>query len=307
MYEQTPESLSEGWKIEVGKETQSPLDINNQSEGSPAPEATSCEFPLTIRIYILIDPRDMAVRYVGKTSGTLYNRLRQHINNPKNDYVATWIRSLIALGVKPIIEEIECIENSNDLDWQDRERFWIEEYRSRGCNLTNLDSGGNGGKQRSEETRKKIGESNRGMKRTDETRKKLRESHLGKTLSPEHVANMSKATKGIPRGKYPRERVEKVAEKLRGRKVTRTPEHQAKLTASQIGRKKSAETRAKISAAQKGKKRGPRPKWVVEKIAAALKGRIIPLEQRKNQSISALKRWGKLPTSLPEGPSPELP
>ena len=45
-------------------------------------------------------------------------------------------------------------------------------------------------------------------------------------------------------------------------------ETRRKIGAKHKGKVMSAEARAKISAAQLGKKRGPRPKWVIEKIIA---------------------------------------
>lgn len=293
--------MPERWSLEIGKEGGSGQKERGEGEGSsPIEEIGQWRPGLTIRIYVLIDPRDMSVRYVGKTCGSLKKRLGQHVRNPRNIYVATWIRSLIALDLMPIIQEIEVIENSNDLDWQDRERFWISEYTSRGCSLTNLDSGGVGGKLRDEETKKKIGMGNKGKKRTPEQIEKLRLSHLGKKLTPEHCANMSKAVKGKPRGKYPRERVEKTANKLRGRKQPpRTREHRANISKGQMGKIVSEETRAKISASQRGKKRGPYSPEHRAAISASLKGRVIPPEEREKMRVSALRRWGKLP------PTPE--
>lgn len=69
-------------------------------------------------------------------------------------------------------------------------------------------------------------------------------------------------------------------------KMPKSPEHRAKIGAAHLGQKRSpeqvakmrlapqtAEKRAKISAAKLGKKRGPTPREVVEKIAAANRGR----------------------------------
>jgi hypothetical protein len=305
MYEPTPENLPEGWEVSLPKEDRSLPKDNREGEGGSPIEKREVEArPITVIIYALLDPRDRVVRYVGKTHGTLAVRLRQHINNPKNVHVAAWIRSLLAASVTPIIEEIERIENSNDLDWQDRERFWIAEYRSRGCDLTNLCSGGVGGNALAEETKKKIGAGNKGKVRSKETLEKLSKSHIGKKLAPEHVANMSKAVKGIPRGPYPKERVEKVAAAQRGKKKKpRTPEHQAKLNAAQTGRFVSDETRARISAAQTGKKRGP---YCAERVAKAVAG--MTTEARKKMSEASLKYWeGKRLNDSPQKPSPDSP
>ena len=52
---------------------------------------------MNIFIYVLIDPRDNQVRYVGKTNNVL-TRLSNHISNAKrikhNRYVCNWIKEL---------------------------------------------------------------------------------------------------------------------------------------------------------------------------------------------------------------------
>jgi hypothetical protein len=107
---------------------------------------------------------------------------------------------------------LETIENSNDKDWQDRERWWIEAARTCGDPLTNLDGGGRNGFQKSEETRLKISMSNKGKK-----------------MSPEAVAKM-KATK---------------AARL-------TPEVRERLRQAQLGKKHSIESRYKRSESMRG-------------------------------------------------------
>lgn len=257
---------------------------------------------LTILLYVLVDPRDGTVRYVGKTNYTLKIRLRQHLNNPRNSYLACWVNSLKEVGLVPEIEEIERIEDSNDKDWQRVERYWIFFYRNMHCDLVNLDSGGMGGNTKSEETRKKIGNGNRGKVRSLETLEKQRLSHLGKKLTPEHCANMSKAIKGKKLGPRPPEVIEKISKALTGRKCPRTAEHQAKITAKLIGREVKQETRDKIGAARKGKKMGPYSPEHCAAISDSLKGRTIPPEAREKMRISALKRWGKLPKDSPPQP-----
>ena len=52
------------------------------------------------------------------------------------------------------------------------------------------------GKQKSEETKKKLSESNKGKHHTEETKKKMSESQKGKHFSEEHKMKISESNKG---------------------------------------------------------------------------------------------------------------
>ena len=97
-----------------------------------------------MKVYYLQDPITKEIRYVGVTTQTLNNRLSGHIYDAKNKkgrHVLHWIASILEQGLKP---EIHLIEECDDSIWQDREMYWIKEYKDRGYNLTNIDKGGNG-------------------------------------------------------------------------------------------------------------------------------------------------------------------
>lgn len=90
-------------------------------------------------VYILIDPHTNRIRYVGKTSQTLKQRLSNHLaparlkkNSPKN----VWLRSLKA---KPIIAVLEECEKK---DAEAAEIMWIRLLKLAGNNLTNGTIGG---------------------------------------------------------------------------------------------------------------------------------------------------------------------
>jgi hypothetical protein len=111
-------------------------------------------------IYVLKDPTDMSVRYVGCTSADLRQRLSVHISPAaldqriQNPRVA-WLRSLLRKGLKPIIEAVETVPPNES--WQDAEIRTIAMFRSMGESLTNSTDGGLGvrGCYPSEQTRKK--------------------------------------------------------------------------------------------------------------------------------------------------------
>lgn len=98
------------------------------------------------KIYVLVDPTTGQVRYIGKTEGTVTARLRGHLEksrNPKNKWhVATWIRSITAKGMLPVIETIREVET---VYGNETEIFCIAEYYRMGCDLTNGTVGGDGG------------------------------------------------------------------------------------------------------------------------------------------------------------------
>jgi len=93
-----------------------------------------------VYIYVLIDPRNNKVKYVGKTVN-LQNRFEQHIywftgSNPRKE---NWIKKLIKEGLRPEMLVIEQCDYSN---WQEREKFWISFYRQKSTDLTNISDGG---------------------------------------------------------------------------------------------------------------------------------------------------------------------
>lgn len=224
-------------------------------------------------IYTLSDPRTGEVRYVGKTSSRLSLRLWQHIRSPKNTHKDCWIKSLLGVGLKPVIEELESF--SDDSTWQSAEDFWIVTLRFLGCRLTNLDTGGRGGKRLSPETRLKMSLSRLGkpsplkgrklsprqranvvaaLRRTmqkPETLQKMRNRMLGTKLSPEARR--------------------KISVKATGRRLS--PAHRNAISSANLGNKlppRTAEYRAAITARQTGRKLTPQH---VANMAQALRGR----------------------------------
>ena len=94
---------------------------------------------------MLIDPINLRVRYIGRTSTDLLQRLGTHLSKAKNNYTIThkdnWLRSLLEKGEKPIIRNLCIVEG-----WQEShivERFLINKYCGR---LLNHDDRGEGSK-----------------------------------------------------------------------------------------------------------------------------------------------------------------
>lgn len=97
-----------------------------------------------VKIYILIDPITNEIRYVGKTVSTLNQRLNGHVHEAKtgvNFHKKHWFAKLEKQGLKPIIKQIDEVE---DADWKEKERYYISLYKQTGNRLINLLEGGNG-------------------------------------------------------------------------------------------------------------------------------------------------------------------
>lgn len=91
-------------------------------------------------IYALIDPRDGAVRYIGKANDSA-KRLMSHIRDSRRESrrtpVYVWMRKLTKLGMVPGFTVLEVTA-----DWKEVERRYIAEARARGDRLLNVADGG---------------------------------------------------------------------------------------------------------------------------------------------------------------------
>lgn len=97
-------------------------------------------------IYALCQPIDRwitgPVRYVGKTIGTPWHRVRSHIYAAKRGGTLPVHRFLRKYGEPYHIKHLEWIPRGQD--WADRERFWIKKFRDEGNRLLNVTDGGEG-------------------------------------------------------------------------------------------------------------------------------------------------------------------
>lgn len=99
-------------------------------------------------IYVLADPRNRCLRYVGKTKKTISERLDGRVNSvrfgapARRTHLWTWLNSLRERGMKPIIEILELVENCR---LNEREIYWIARMRALPADLVNTANGGDGG------------------------------------------------------------------------------------------------------------------------------------------------------------------
>ena len=152
---------------------------------------------MNILIYKLIDPITYEIRYIGKTKKSLKKRLYEHLtkrNLIPNTHKNNWIKKLLNMNLKPIIELIELADVNN---WMEKEIFHIKNLKSQGFNLTNATDGGDGalGSKRTKEaiqkTRntmfKKYGQY--GVPVSEETKIKISQAQKGKKHSIERIEN----------------------------------------------------------------------------------------------------------------------
>lgn len=97
------------------------------------------------KIYVLIDPNTLKVRYIGITCQSLKDRLGNHINDARyreseNYHKARWIQSLLSESKRPIIKLIKHC--STRIEAETIESSMILKYKTK-HNLVNI-SDGNG-------------------------------------------------------------------------------------------------------------------------------------------------------------------
>lgn len=90
------------------------------------------------RLYILADPRDDTIRYLGTTREALATRLARHRQKPTSARMREWFLELEAAGRAP---EIRLLSYAPTGGGYPMELEWIAWFRTRGS-LLNTDPGG---------------------------------------------------------------------------------------------------------------------------------------------------------------------
>jgi len=194
-------------------------------------------------IYALSHPETGEIRYVGKSHEPIRRR-SCHIKEKKVSHKGNWIKTLLRGGLEPVVEILDEHPEQEEREWQESERFWISYLRFLGCRLTNQESGGNGGKRISEETKEKIRRANIGKKATEETLAKMRAYRA----SAETKAKMSAIRTG-------KKRSASFCEKNRNR-IT-SDETKRKISLAKMGSKQSEKVREALRVANLGRTLSP--------------------------------------------------
>jgi len=189
--------------------------------------------------------------YVGKGK----NKRAWDLKNMRNRHFKAVISKLISLGLAVDIRIF-----ANNLSEEDAIQLEIERIAFYGMeNLTNMTSGGDGLKNPTEETRKKISDAHKKRFENPEERQKMSLIKKGTKVSEETKAKISRASK------------------LR----RATPETKLNMSIAAKKRGISHETRLKINSARIGLKRSDETK---KAISEKLKGKIVSLETRAKLS-----------------------
>lgn len=178
-------------------------------------------------VYMHISPSNKV--YIGITSQPIKERWRNgkgykgcnHFNNAIKQY-----------GWENFTHKV-LFENLSKEDAEFKERLLIKEYNSTNKKFGyNIENGGNTNGKHSEETKYKIGQSNKGKHHSEETKKILSIKHKGKKLSEEHKIKLAERLK-----------------KYRGwNKGLRTPDNvRKKISLANIGKKLDEDAKRKIS------------------------------------------------------------
>ncbi len=257
-----------------------------------------------IYIYGLFDPRNLSLRYIGKTDN-LERRLDNHIHHAKihmnhNPHKDRWIRQLLTEGLVPAIE---VLEECNQDNWESIEDAWIQEARAKGANLVNIMNGGQGGsvkgRKLSEQAKDKISKGLKGRKFSEEHKRKIGEASkgnlnfLGRKHSEETKSKMSESNKGVSRGKgipKSKETIEKMRLASKGRKLSE--EAKGKISQARMGKSLSDEHKESLRLAARN--RPIATEETRKKISESNRGRKFSEEHRRNLSISQKgKHMGK--------------
>jgi hypothetical protein len=218
----------------------------------------------TTFIYALADPRDGALRYVGKSNAPKV-RYRRHVTEVNTTHRVCWIKGLRLLGLRPTLIILQEVPRET---WEEFERAWIQRLKTEGCALTNLTDGGGhcelGPEARAKMRAAKVGKPphNKGKQTSIEARQKQSESakRRWERMTAEEKQQGVAHLRGIPQKGRPGH--------------PQTPATRAKISAAGIGRRHSEETLRKLSAASRGrphKATGPCSPERREKISRTLR------------------------------------
>ncbi len=236
----------------------------------------------TTFIYALCDPDTLTIRYVGKSDNPR-KRLILHLLDKQKTHKVNWINKLKSQNKRPVLKILKEVEEQL---WEEAEKKWIAHYRKIcGNKLTNSTDGGEGVKNLTPESRRKMSESkkghtvskdqirkfketcrNRSKKEKEKIRKKLSESHKGQKINPEHLKRLIEINKN--------------------RIVS--SETKRKMSKAQKGKKASLETRIKLSKATKAYFSNPDLK---KRQSESTKAYFSNPDIRKKQSDRVKKQW----------------
>lgn len=164
-------------------------------------------------IYVFSD-EDFIPKYIGKAK-CFNTRIKQHLNRDRFRYKSwfyNWLNKQISNNK---IFYIDILEEVNQENHVEREKFWIKSTKDLGYSLTNMTDGGDGNNNQvfSEETREKHRIAAKNRIWTNESKLKLSQFHKGKTLSNETKEKLRKVNLGKS---FPKEVTDKMKKTVNG-------------------------------------------------------------------------------------------
>lgn len=146
---------------------------------------------MTFSIYIIHNTINDK-KYIGQTIKTIEQRFYRHCHDGRTMIICKAIKKY---GMENF--RVELIETTDNLEQSNaKEVFWCNFYKSFSPTGYNLKAGGRKYSSLSEETKRKISQSNKGRKCSPESIKRLRESHLGYVPTAETRKKLSDHFKG---------------------------------------------------------------------------------------------------------------
>lgn len=133
-------------------------------------------------IYKIINNINQKI-YIGKTTKTIEERFRAHLNNARKKINRYLYDAMNHYGYDNF--SIDQVEECQDSIVDEREKYWIAFYQSNNSNYGyNMTEGGEGGNTwaknpHKEETAEKIRQANLGSKRTEEQKQKMSQAQKG--------------------------------------------------------------------------------------------------------------------------------
>lgn len=135
-------------------------------------------------VYVLLCPKCGCPRYVGKTTKG-EKRIREHAKGSKctdsSRYKKHWVQSLKDQGL--MFDWVKLCTLPSKEGLAEAERYWISFFKDRGCPLTNLSAGGDGGTlgiSCSDEKKAKISAANKGHAVSQEQRDQISKTLTGR-------------------------------------------------------------------------------------------------------------------------------
>lgn len=168
-----------------------------------------------VYIYGLIDPNNNRIKYIGKTIVEPINRMKQHIYEAKRNQRTgkdLWLMGLIDANLMP---KVIVLEETNKVQWKDKEKYWIKFYGL--DSLTNTREGGDGSFSHSTEAKNKISISSRKRWKNEDYREKLsksqRENWENNDDRREYIGRLSKEKWDNSSKKERKRRCDKISKK----------------------------------------------------------------------------------------------